>query len=200
MMTKRPRRFAAVAPAAAAAGCLLLAACSSSSHPLAGPSSTPVVEQPTAGSSAGASASSSGGPAGGGGTANSGSAAPCSLLTQAEVDTAAGQPLGPGKPVPGTSLCLWASSDSTAHVTSIVTVWSSVKAAATARGQTLTSVAGVGDEALSYYDADAGEAGLSVRKGSTGFLLVIRDPHIDSLPDHGLAAEKVLAAAVLGRL
>jgi len=41
---------------------------------------------------------------------------------------------------------------------------------------------------------------LYVRKGDAGFLLLVGGPHIDSLPDHGLAAEKVLAAAVLSRL
>jgi hypothetical protein len=44
-------------------------------------------------------------------------------------------------------------------------------------------------------------AQLYVRKGSTGFLLLLGGgQYIDSLPDLGLAQEKVLAAAVLGRL
>jgi hypothetical protein len=58
-----------------------------------------------------------------------------------------------------------------------------------------TSVPGVGDEALYK-----GGGLLYVRKGNAGFLLSINGPHIDSLPDGGLAQEKVLAAAVLGRL
>ena len=75
-----------------------------------------------------------------------------------------------------------------------VSDWSAIKTSATANG-TATAVSGVGDEALTK-----GGGLLYVRKGDAGFLLLIGGPHIDTLPDHGLAAEKVLAAAVLSRL
>jgi hypothetical protein len=41
---------------------------------------------------------------------------------------------------------------------------------------------------------------LYVRKGSSGFLLTMNGPNIDSLADHGLAKEEALAALILPRL
>jgi hypothetical protein len=185
-MTNQRRLITTVA----AAGSLLLAACSSSSTP------TPVHANPTiqkhAGNSSAAGPATA--PTGGGGAVNAGSVTPCSLLTQAEVDAAVGQPLGPGKPTIPNYDCAWATSDFTASVSVTVSDWSAIKTSATTNG-TATAVSGVGDEALTK-----GGGLLYVRKGDAGFLLLIGGPHIDSLPDHGLAAEKVLAAAVLSRL
>lgn len=123
-----------------------------------------------------------------------GSGIPCSLLTQAEVDTAVGQPLGPGESTIPHYDCAWSTSDFAASVSVTVSDWSAIHTSATTNG-TATSVAGVGDEALTK-----GGGLLYVRKGDAGFLLLIGGPRIDSLPDHGLAAEKVPAAAVLRRL
>ena len=59
---------------------------------------------------------------------------------------------------------------------------------------------GVGDEALTLNRA-GNAAQLYVRKGTIGFLLLLGDgKYVDSLPDLGLAQERTLAAAVLGRL
>jgi Protein of unknown function (DUF3558) len=168
---------------------LLLAACSGSSTQPSG-QSTPPAQQPTANAGAAATPSK---PAGGG-TTTGGSKDPCSLLTQAEVDAAVGQPLGPGKAtIPGYD-CDWTTADFSASVSVTVSDWAAIKTAATSTG-TATPVSGVGDEALTK-----GGGLLYVRKGDQGFLLLIGGPKVDSLPDGGLAQEKVLAAAVLGRL
>ena len=124
---------------------------------------------------------------------------PCSLLTQAEVDTAVGQPLGAGKQTLTLQDCQWTTSDFTAGVDVTVSDWTGIKNAATANGtKTATSISGVGDEALNLNGSNGSL--LYVRKGAEGFLLTINGPHIDGTPDHGLAQEKVLAKAVLGRL
>jgi hypothetical protein len=125
---------------------------------------------------------------------------PCSLLTQSEVDTAAGQPLGHGSQAGALDVCQWSTSDFAASVELDVGDWSAIKAKSAETGQTLTSVPGVGDEALALNVA-GNAAQLYVRKGSTGFLLLLGGgQYIDSLADLGLAQEEVLAAAVLGRL
>ena len=185
-MTNQRRLITTVA----AAGSLLLAACSSSSTPTAAHANATIQTHIGNSSSAGSSTDATGG----GATTNGGSADPCSLLTQAEVDAAVGQPLGPGKATIPHYDCAWATSDFTASVSVTVSDWSAIKTSATTNG-TASSVPGVGDEALTK-----GGGLLYVRKGSAGFLLSIGGPHIDSLPDHGLAAEEVLAAAVLSRL
>ena len=196
MTTERPLRFALVT---AVVACLLLAACSSSSTPHAGQRSGPAVH-PTIGSNAGASAISSDAPASGGGTGGGSSVDPCSLLTQAEVDAAAGRPLGHGQRAGALEDCQWSTSDFTGSVELDIGDWSAIKAKSAQTGQPLTSVPGVGDEALSLNVA-GNAAQLYVRKGSTGFLLLLGGgQYIGSLPDLGLAPEKVLAAAVLGRL
>jgi hypothetical protein len=173
-----------------AAGLLLLGACSSSSTPSAG-HANPTIQKHVGNSTAAgqSTASTSGGKA-----LSGGSVAPCSLLSQAEVDAAVGQPLGPGKSTIPHYDCSWTSSDFIASVSVTVSDWSAIKTSATRTG-TATAVSGVGDEALTK-----GGGLLYVRKGNGGFLLLIGGPHLDALPDHGLAAEKVLAAAVLSRL
>ena len=40
---------------------------------------------------------------------------------------------------------------------------------------------------------------LYVRKGNEGFLLTLNGPKLDALPDHGLAAEMILAQRVMDR-
>ena len=120
---------------------------------------------------------------------------PCALLTQAEVDTAVGQPLEPGNQVETLDDCQWTNSDFTASVDITVSDWTAIKNAATSNGtKTPAVVPGVGDEALG--DATL----LSVRKGDIGFLLVFNFPEMSAAPDQGLAQAKVLAVAVLSRL
>ena len=122
----------------------------------------------------------------------------CALLTQAEVDTAVGQPLGAGKPVLPTGSCLWATSDFAAGVNITVANWTGLKAAAHGDGATPTSVSGVGEEALNLNSSNGSI--LYVRKGDGGFLITINGPHVDGLADHGFAQEKVLGTAAVGRL
>ena len=171
---------------------LLLAACAGASAPAPSPAAngtaTAAAEQASLPAAAGPS-----------NVAAGSSADPCALLTQAEVATAAGQPLGPGAQA-GALVCQWSTSDFAASVELDLGDWSALKAKSAETGQTLTSVPGIGDEALTLNTA-GNAAQLYVRKGTTGFLLILGGgQYIDSLSDLGLAQEKVLAAAVLGRL
>lgn len=183
---------------------LLLAACGTASTPAAtsAPSAS-VASAPTAvvatsqqASPAVVVAGSTGPGAGGSGAGNI--ADPCSLLTQAEVEAAVGQPLEQGKTEIAHVACVWSSSDFAANVHLTVGDWDSVRSAASANGGAPTAIAGLGDEGWTA----GGNNGSLVyaRKGSNGFLLIIDGPQIDSLSDHGVAQEKVLAAAILGRL
>jgi hypothetical protein len=177
-------RFATVVPTLAAAACLLLAACSSNPTPLAG--SSPPVPQTNVVTSPQASAQST--------------ADPCSLLTQSEVDAAAGQALGHGNRIGALDDCQWSTSDFAGSVELDVADWSAIKVKSAQAGRPLTSIAGVGDEALSFNQA-GNAAELYVRKGTSGFLLLLGGgQYIGTLPALGLAQEKVLAASVLGRL
>jgi hypothetical protein len=186
VMTSPPRRSTAVA-GLVATGFMLLAACSSSPPtPSANTKPTaPVATSPAATSPA---------------STTVGSAAPCSLLTQAEVDAAAGQSLGPGAQAGALDDCQWSTTDFAASVELDVGDWSAIKAKSAVFATGLTAVPGIGDEALTLNRA-GNAAQLYVRKGTTGFLLLLGDgQYIDSLPDLGLAQEKTLAAAVLVRL
>lgn len=122
----------------------------------------------------------------------------CSLLTQADVDAAVGQPLGKGKSDAALGTCQWSTSDFVADVDITVSDWAAIKTAATGGSKSPVSVPGVGDEALNLNGSNGSL--LYVRKGSQGFLITINGPKIDSLPDHGLAKETILAAAVLDHL
>ena len=121
---------------------------------------------------------------------------PCSLLTQAEVDTAAGQTLGAGKQTLTLDDCVWGNSDFSASVDVSVSDWAGVRYAATANGTKAPPppAAGIGDEAYYY------QGFLYVRKGDAGFLLSVGWPEIYKEPDYGLAKATVLAQAVLGRM
>lgn len=177
---------------------LLLGACGSASTPAA--TSAPggaVASAPTA---AGATSQAASPPvvAGSTGPGGGGIADPCSLLTQADVDAAVGQPLGQGKSTVAHLDCAWSSSDFGANVYLTVGDWTTVKSAASANGGAPTAVAGLGDEAWTA----SGNNGSLVyaRRGSNGLLLIIDGPQIDASSDHGVAQEKVLAAAILDRL
>jgi hypothetical protein len=189
MMNEHNRRIATSTAAAAVAACLLLSACTSSTSPLPGHEST-AVGPPTAGNTGNASTPPPGGAA----------ADPCSLLTEPEVDIAAGQPLGRGNRIGALDDCQWSTTDLAGSVELDVADWSTIKTKSAQIGMPLTSVAGVGDEALSLNQA-GNAAQLYVRKGNTGFLLILGGgQYVGSLPDLGLAQEKILAAAVLGRI
>jgi hypothetical protein len=163
----------------AAVSVLFPAACGGGSTPDAGPGTT-VVSQPDVTS---------------GVAGTSAFADPCTLLTQDEVDTAAGQPLQAGKQVETLDDCQWTNVDFTASVDVTVSDWTAIKNAATANDtKSPAVVTGVGDEALG--DANL----LSVRKGDMGFLLIFNYPDMSAAPDQGMAQAKVLAAAVLSRL
>jgi hypothetical protein len=192
-----------------AAGLLLLAACGASAAPTAGPvtaaagasaTGNPATGIPATGNPATADSVLDAPPvsqpnATPGAGATTAFADPCTLLTQAEVDTAVGQPLSPGKQVATLDDCLWTSADFTASVDVTVSDWTGIKNAATADGtKTPAVVAGIGDEAL-------GDPGLlSVRKGDAGFLLTFDYPDMQAAPDQGLAQATILADAVLSRL
>jgi hypothetical protein len=179
MMTAQYTRM--IATTALASAGVRLAACGSSSPAPAG-----AVNRVTHGPAAVSAP---------GGNAVAGTGHPCALLTQAEVETAVGQRVGPGKQTSTLDDCQWTTSDFAAGVSISVSDWAGVKAAATGNGHTPRSVPGVGDDALTN-----GGGLLYVRKGNAGFLLTINGPHVDSLPDQGLTQEKVLATAVVGRL
>jgi Protein of unknown function (DUF3558) len=179
---------AATAGALAAAGCLLLTACGGGSTPSTAKPNTPAAN---ATESIPTSAASAAQPAGAG-------VDPCSLLTQADVDTAVGESLGTGKSTIPTYDCSWATSDFASGVDIKVSDWPAINAAAHGNGAHPTSITGVGDEALNLNGSNGSL--LYVRKGSEGFLLTVNGPKVDTKSDHGLAQEKVLAAAVLGRL
>jgi Protein of unknown function (DUF3558) len=172
---------------------LLLGACSSAS--------TPAPAAATSGAPSAATGQPSIPPAvGPTGAATGGTGDPCSLLTQAEVDTAAGQPLGPGAQAGALDDCQWSNSDFSGSVELEVGDWTAIKAESLGSGATLTAVPGVGDEAWTF-NAAGNAAQLYVRKGTTGFKLLLGGgQYIGSLADLGLAQEKALAAAVLGRL
>ena len=180
-MTSPTRRSTAIA-GLVATGFMLLAACSSS------PPTPSAHTKPTAPVATSPAAT------------TVGSAAPCSLLTQAEVDAAAGQSLGPGAQAGALNDCQWSTTDFAASVELDVGDWSAIKAKSAVFATGLTAVPGIGDEALTLNRA-GNAAQLYVRKGTTGFLLLLGDgQYVDSLPDLGLAQEKTLAAAVLVRL
>ncbi len=189
-MTTRLRRRTILLTAALT---LLLGACSGASTPAptAATSGAPTAatEQPSVPAAAGPT-----------GAATGGTVDPCSLLTQLEVDTAAGQSLGPGAQAGALDDCQWSNSDFSGSVELEVGDWTAIKAESATFGQTLTSVPGVGDEAWTF-NAAGNAAQLYVRKGTTGFKLLLGGgQYIGSLADLGLAQEKALAAAVLGRL
>jgi hypothetical protein len=174
--------------------CVGLAACSASVSPT---STAAGGAQSPAGASASDVTGATATPVGAG--ASSDASAPCALVTQAEAEDAVGQPLTAGVENAPLGMCTYNSSDLAAGVQLTVGSWDSMAAAAHGNGADLTAVTGVGDEALNLNGPD-GPSLLYVRKGSTGFLLTMEGPNIDSLPDHGLAKEEALAALILPRL
>jgi hypothetical protein len=180
--TLRTRSRSALVLSAAAVLCTGLAACSG------GGSTTTAAG--TAGPPAGAAHPASGhaSPAG----AVAGATHPCALLTRAEASAADGQSLGAGAEDPVLGTCSYLAPDFSG-VTLTVSSWQAITDAAHGNGHTPPAVSGVGDEA--YFGA-----GLSVRKGTDGFLLLVSGPTIDGAADRGLAQQKTLADLILPRL
>ncbi|MDP9116613.1 MAG: DUF3558 domain-containing protein [Actinomycetota bacterium] len=187
-MTSHTSR-AAMIGAGVTATCLLATACSGGSTSTATTSNPPIAHT-SAYATTGAQPTTA--------AALTSGADPCSLLTQNEVDTAAGQPLGPGKKTSAPGDCQWTTSDFAAAVNISLGDWAAIKAAATGGTHQPTTIAGIGDEALNLNGSNGSL--LYIRKGNTGFLLELHGPRIDAAPDHGLAQEKVLAEAALSRL
>ena len=178
--TRRAGSGATLLLGAAALLCTGLAACSSGGTPTS--ASANGVQSSGAGQAGGA--------APGGNDAAGGH--PCSLLTRAEASAADGQSLGAGAEDAVLGSCSYLAPDFSG-VTFTVSSWQSITNAAHGNGGTPPAVSGVGDEA--YFGV-----GLSVRKGTKGFLLEVSGPNIDALPDHGLAKQKILADLMLPRL
>ncbi len=190
-----------------AAGLLLLAGCgsasfpSASTDPLKAPATAATLELPTpsndiAPTTPDEPAAPSVTETAASGTGPSTSGDPCSLLTQGEVDTAVGQPLGAGKQTLTLPDCVWGNSDFSASVSVSVSDRTGITNVTTHNGTRAAPdpVAGIGDEA--YYS----EGLLYVIKGDAGFLLTVGWPGINKESDYGLAKATVLAQAVLGRL
>ena len=176
---------------ALAASLLLLVGCGSSntkssSTDASGPAATTTVDAAAAPSATEPPASSA---------AGNTFADPCALLTQAEVDAAAGQPLGAGEQTTSLDDCQWTNKDFSASVDVTVSDWTGIKNAATSNGTKSPPPApGIGDEAYYYPGL------LYVRKGDAGFLLSVGWPTINTETDFGLGKATVLAQAVLDRL
>jgi hypothetical protein len=162
--------------------CSGLAACSGSGTTT---SATATGAQPSVAGQAGA------GHAAPGGT-DAAAGHPCGLLTRAEASAADGQPLAAGAEDTVLGSCSYLAPDFSG-VTFTVSSWKAITDAAHGNGHTPPAVSGVGDEA--YFGV-----GLSVRKGTDGFLLEMSGPDIDALPDHGLAKQKATADLMLPRL
>jgi hypothetical protein len=120
---------------------------------------------------------------------------PCLLLVRADAEAAVGQPLPKNDENDVLGTCGYNSDDFSSGAALTVGTWDSIKAAATSGPTQPSVIAGVGDDALNLNGSNGSL--LYVRKGSQGFLLVLNGPNIDSLADHGLAQEKILAAKVL---
>lgn len=189
------RRFQSVLAAGAVVLlCFGLVACSGSTSATSAPAAT--AQSPgvaPASSAVGPSTA----PVGASGGTGAGAASPCTLLTQAEAVAAVGQALTAGVENVPLGVCTYASSDFAAGVDLTVGSWDSMVAAAHGNGASPAPVSGVGDEALNLNGSNGSL--LYVRKGSSGFLLTMNGPNIDSLADHGLAKEEALAALILPR-
>ena len=178
------RAVLSVGAVAVAVLCSGLVACSGSSTPPAptvGASGTPVAAAATESGVSTAPANSAD------------NSRDCALFTRAEAASAMGQPLTSGSQIAAMGMCNYSTPDFSTGVSTTISSWDSITAAAHSSGHTPTPVSGVGDEA--YFGV-----GLSVRKGDKGVLIMMGGPVIDKLPDHGLAKEKALAVLVLARL
>ena len=161
-------------------------------------SAAPAVVDPTASDTSAATPSS----ASTGATTAGKSGHPCGLLTQAEVASAVGTPTGPGveEGSLGAGGCFFnQSSGAYAGATLSIAGWNQISAPYKVTGPGSSPLSGIGDEAYSISATSETAPVLLVRKGSNGFTVAIHGAHVDSLPDHGLAVEKSLAALISSR-
>jgi hypothetical protein len=130
-------------------------------------------------------------------TAAAQSAAPCSLLTAAQVTAAVGVSVGAGQPI-ATTGCSW----SGPHMIVTLSLWDGNKwdkMKTPMPGMSRTPISGLGDDAfLTTLGSASGNqfATLSVKKGSTAYLLKVYGGNVTDQ----MAMEKTLAGEVLANL
>jgi len=124
-------------------------------------------------------------------------AAPCSLLTSAQVTAAVGVSVGAAQPIANTG-CSWTAP----HMMVTVSLWDGNKwdkMKTPVPGMNRTSVSGLGDDAFYTTMGSAPDkqfATLSVKKGSTAYVIKVYGP---SVMDQ-MSMEKTLAGNVLANL
>lgn len=125
-----------------------------------------------------------------------GSTTRCNLLTQAEITSALGASVGAGQPI-ATTGCQWTAPGQPKNMTVTVSIWppQNFGTMPPIPGLTKTDLGGVGDAA--FYATIGGLTSLSVKKGSTVFVL-----HLYGVPGEArqMTVEKALAFHVLARL
>ncbi|HVT02595.1 MAG TPA: hypothetical protein VHL58_04370 [Thermoanaerobaculia bacterium] len=122
----------------------------------------------------------------------------CDLLTRADAEAAAGQPLPQKTENVTLGMCGYSSADFSAGADITLGSWESIKGAATAGSHQPQAVSGIGDEALILGGHGLGP--LYVRKGEEGFLLNLSGPKIDQMAEaDALAIQKELAQKILNR-
>jgi len=123
-------------------------------------------------------------------------AAPCSLLTSAQVTAAVGVPVGAAQPIANTG-CSWTAP----HMIVTLSLWDGSKwdrMKTPVPGMNRTPLAGLGDDAFytTMGPADKQIATLSVKKGSTAYLIKVYGPNATDQ----MSMEKTLAGNVLAKL
>jgi len=124
-------------------------------------------------------------------------AAPCSLLTSAQVTAAVGVSVGAAQPIANTG-CQW----SAPHMLVTVSLWDGNtwdKMKTPVPGMNRTPVSGLGDDA--FYTTMGPASGkqfatLSIKKGSTAYLIKVYGPSVTEQ----MSTEKTLAGNVLANL
>jgi hypothetical protein len=123
--------------------------------------------------------------------------APCSLLTSAQVTAAVGVSVGAAQPI-ATTGCSWTAP----HMIVTLSLWDGSKwdqMKTPVPGMNRTAVSGLGDDA--FYTTMGPASGkqtatLSVKKGSTAYLIKVYGPNVTD----EMSMEKALAGNVLANL
>jgi len=123
--------------------------------------------------------------------------APCSLLTSAQVTAAVGVSVGAAQPI-ATTGCSWTAP----HIIVTLSLWDGSKwdqMKTPVPGMNRTAVSGLGDDA--FYTTMGPASGkqtatLSVKKGSTAYLIKVYGPSVTEQ----MSMEKALAGSVLTKL
>ena len=123
--------------------------------------------------------------------------APCSLLTSAQVTAAVGVSVGAAQPI-ATTGCSWTAP----HIIVTLSLWDGSKwdqMKTPVPGMSRTAVSGLGDDA--FYTTMGPASGkqtatLSVKKGSTAYLIKVYGPNVTD----EMSMEKALAGNVLANL